>query len=201
MKKIALLLVVVLCCGLMAGCMGSVTTTPTDNSVKAYVELTVDDANTIILGVDKDQKVLTVSYGFAGENSSATTKPETLFNGLSLTGKSFEEAMDAIAGVLSSENKLTFKVKAAKDGKGDAVVSGSDTLIETLIEKINAAITKIGAKNVEVKKVDAEGKEDNLVTKEPAFETDSAASTGSEDTASEKPEVRTGDNVIIDDQW
>lgn len=212
MKKIALLLVAVLCFGILAGCGASYSVTPTADGVGAYVELTANENDMIILGVNADQKVLTVSYGFAGETSSAVPKEESAFKDLDLAGKSFDEAIDAVLTNLDSLKealgadigKLTFKVRQAKDGNGKEVVSGSADLVKALETKLSEKLAQ-HTTSAEIKEVGPEGNESTVASAASSEPTASQDAPTSSDTRTssgkntETAEIDLGDNTFVDD--
>ena len=129
MKKLAILMILVLCAVSLVGCTGGTSSTPV-NAV-AYVQ--VDAAQDVNLTVDKNNKVIAVTFGMADTNTPIK-KSETAYKDSVLLDKELKEAVAEIVKVNGTElTSLNVKIVSAT-GKDEDIKSVKDALPKIIEE-------------------------------------------------------------------
>lgn len=127
MKKLAILMVLVLCVVMLGGCMGSGAGSSVADAV-AFIRF--DAEHDVNLTVNKDNKVIAVTYGV--NDSTPVTKDETAYKDSVLVEKTLEEAFGEIVKV-NGEDLATLNVKiVSATGKEDAINSLKEELPKTI---------------------------------------------------------------------
>lgn len=131
MKKLAVLMILVLCAVMLGGCMSGTTATP----VNTVAFIRVDAANDINLTVDKDNKVIAVTYGMV--DKVPVKKSETAYKDSIFLDKTLNEAVAEIVKVNGTDSAITVRIVSAT-GKEEAVKSVKDALPKAFSEAFTA---------------------------------------------------------------
>lgn len=131
MKKLAILMILVLCAVMLGGCMSGTSAAPV-NSV-AFIR--VDAASDVNLTVDKDNKVIAVNYGMV--DKTPVKKSETAYKDSTLLDKTLKEAVAEIIKVNGTDSAISVKIVSAT-GKEEAVKSVKDVLPKAFSEVFTA---------------------------------------------------------------
>ena len=105
MKKLAILMILVLCAVMLGGCMSGTSAAPV-NSV-AFIR--VDAASDVNLTVDKDNKVIAVNYGMV--DKTPVKKSETAYKDSTFLNKTLKEAVAEIIKVNGTDSAISVKIR------------------------------------------------------------------------------------------
>ena len=118
MKKIAVLMILVLCAVMLGGCMGSGAGNTPVNGV-AFVK--VSGVEEINLTLDKDAKVIVVTYG------TGKVKQDTVYKDSDIVGKPIDVAMTEIVKVNAGLTALNINVTNAASSETETFKAIRDT--------------------------------------------------------------------------
>ena len=128
MKKIAVLMILVLCAVMLGGCMGASSGSSVANAV-AFVKFSGNEFEAINLTVDKDGKVLSVTYGVD------KVKENTVYKDSEIAGKALDEAVVEIIKVNEALTELTVNVISASGKETDEFKKVRDVSVGAAIDK------------------------------------------------------------------
>lgn len=171
MKKLAVLMVLVLCVVLLGGCMGSGAGSSVADAV-AFIR--IDAKDDIKLTVNKDEKVIAITYGV--KDSSTVTKNETIYKDLQLLEKDLKTALKEVVKVNDETESIGIVVVSATGKEDDAVKSVKDKISVYLDE-----IFKANKSGIDVKiQFSLDGKSSTIVKEIKAADYDVVDGTSSE---------------------
>ena len=127
MKKIAILMIFVLCAVMLGGCMSSGAGSSVADAV-AFIR--IDAKDDINLTVNKDEKVIAITYG--ANDSKPITKGETIYKDTELIEKDLKTALQEVVKVNGETKSIGIIVVSATGKEDDAVKSIKDKISEYL---------------------------------------------------------------------
>ena len=133
MKKLAVLMILVLCVVTLGGCMSSGAGSSVADAV-AFIRFdATDDVN---LTVDKDGKVIAVTCGV--NDSTPITKNETVYKDTQLVEKDLKTALKEIFKLSDKTKSVGIAIVSATGKEDDAVKSVKDKISQYLDEIFKA---------------------------------------------------------------
>ena len=126
MKKIAVLMILVLCAVMLGGCMNGGAGTSVANAVAFAKFGGVEEIN---LTLDKEGKVLVVTYG------KDKVKADTVYKDSEIVGKALDEAVAEIIKVNEALTELTVNVISASGKETDEFKKVRDVSVKAAIDK------------------------------------------------------------------